>query len=142
MTLDFFFEHKFCSWQQTHRHARLIDRGESTGECVWEIGGDQLVADSGGPGRNSMKTVIAHGRRSFLNIWNRNVAQAAAFQEFRRFGVAWRRRIGCNMFPRCRLSVFLDLWLGGRRPDGLGCERYFGPHCRPLHARSICDITR
>jgi hypothetical protein len=66
VAFDFPFERQFGAGKQAYRHVRFSDRREATRAGVAEACRYKFVSDLGGPGRDVVKTVIAHRRSPSL----------------------------------------------------------------------------
>ena len=61
MTLDLILKSDLGAWKEADSYPRFIHRGKSACGCIPELRRDQLVADPGGPRRNAVQAVVAHG---------------------------------------------------------------------------------
>ena len=62
MALDLVLKSNLCPWKEANRYSRFVRRREAPGGGIPELRGDQLVSDPGGPGRNAVQAVVAHGK--------------------------------------------------------------------------------
>jgi hypothetical protein len=60
VNLYLILESHFRARHEAHGNVWLADGREATGNRIAEFGGDQFVSDLGRPGRNEVKTIIAH----------------------------------------------------------------------------------
>src|SRR5258705_1540159 len=64
VALDLVLEGDLGARKETDSYSRFFHRGKAAGGCIPELRGDQLVPDPGGPGRNAVQAVVAHGKSS------------------------------------------------------------------------------
>ena len=58
-----FFEGDLGARKQADGYSRFVPRGKAAGGCIPELRGDQArPSDPGGPGRNAVQAVVAHGK--------------------------------------------------------------------------------
>ena len=61
MTLDLFLKNDLSARKEADGYPRFFHRGKSACGCIPELRRDQLVPDPGGPRRNAVQAVVAHG---------------------------------------------------------------------------------
>jgi hypothetical protein len=61
MTLDLFLKNDLGARKEADGYPRFFHRGKSACGCIPELRRDQLVPDPGGPRRNAVQAVVAHG---------------------------------------------------------------------------------
>jgi hypothetical protein len=61
MTLDLFLKNDLGARKEADGYFRFVHRGKSACGCIPELRRDQLVHDLGGPRRNAVQAVVAHG---------------------------------------------------------------------------------
>jgi hypothetical protein len=64
ITLDFAFERDFSTRKKAYGHRGVSDCRKPAGPGIPKFSRDKLIADLGGPGRNIVQTVVAHGGES------------------------------------------------------------------------------
>jgi hypothetical protein len=62
MALDLVLEGDLRSRKETDGYPRFFHRGKAACGCIPELRRDQLVPDPGGPRRDAVQTVVAHGK--------------------------------------------------------------------------------
>ena len=61
MTLNLFLKNDLGARKEADGYPRFFHRGKSACGCIPELRRDQLVPDPGGPRRNAVQAVVAHG---------------------------------------------------------------------------------
>jgi tetratricopeptide (TPR) repeat protein len=64
IALDLVLEGDLGARKEADSYSRFFHRGKAAGGCIPELRGDQLVPNPGGPGRNAVQAVVAHGKSS------------------------------------------------------------------------------